>query len=100
MDPSTVTSSEGRRPRVSERSPRKKRRPAAAGTKARQESMGRPGPSQPTLAFPLEQALASLRRQPQVGEGSGGGHPPARGALDEPELEEIGLVHVLDGLGL
>src|ERR687888_402073 len=29
-----------------------------------------------------------------------GGHPPPRGPLQEPELQQVRLVHVLDRLGL
>src|SRR3712207_2423305 len=40
------------------------------------------------------------RREPEVGEGRGGGHAPARRALEEAALEQVGLVDVLDRVRL
>src|ERR671925_548571 len=50
--------------------------------------------------LPLPQGQRPFLLETEVSDGTLGGHPTPRGPLQEAELEEIGLVHVLDGFGL
>src|SRR3990172_4218406 len=42
----------------------------------------------------------ALGRDTEVAVGAFGGDAPSRGALQQPELEQVRLDHVLDGIGL